>query len=71
MMDNMEDAIEELDKIMKNLDLAEAMDHSDFSQNFSRDTTTDFTSRNSDVSSNIHQVCASLKHQKIMMAWTT
>jgi hypothetical protein len=57
MIENMEDKIEELDKIMGNLDLGEAMDHSYFSQNFSKNTTADFTTRNGGVSSNIHQVC--------------
>jgi hypothetical protein len=42
---------------MGNLNLGEAMDHSDFSQNFSKDTVVDFTTQNSDVSSNVHQVC--------------
>jgi hypothetical protein len=49
--------IEELGEIMENLDLEEAVDHSDFSQNFSKDTTADFTTRNGGVSSNVHQVC--------------
>jgi hypothetical protein len=53
----MEDKIEELDKIMENLDLGEAMDHSDFSQIFSKNTAADFTTQNGDVSSNVHQVC--------------
>jgi hypothetical protein len=42
-MENMEDKIKELDEIMENLDLGEAMDHSDFSQNFSKNTAADFT----------------------------
>jgi hypothetical protein len=42
-MENMEDKIEELDEIMENLNLGEAMDHSDFSQNFSKNTAADFT----------------------------
>jgi hypothetical protein len=42
---------------MGNLDLGESMDHSDFSQNFSKDTTADFTTRNGGVSKNVHQVC--------------
>jgi hypothetical protein len=42
---------------MRNLDLGEAMDHSDFSQNFSKNTAADFTTQNGGVSSNIHQVC--------------
>jgi hypothetical protein len=33
------------------------MGHSDFRQNFSKDTATDFTTQNGGVSSNIHQVC--------------
>jgi hypothetical protein len=41
---------------MGNLDLGEAMDHSNFSQNFRRNTTTDFTTRNGGVSNNIHKV---------------
>jgi hypothetical protein len=43
MTKNIEDTIEELDKIMGNLDLGEASDHSDSSQNFSRSTTLYFT----------------------------
>jgi hypothetical protein len=42
---------------MGNIDLGEAMDHSDFSQNFSKNTAADFTTRNGSVSSNVHQVC--------------
>jgi hypothetical protein len=53
----MEEKIKQLDKIMENLDLGEAMDHSDFSQIFSESTSEDFTIRNGGVSSNIHQVC--------------
>jgi hypothetical protein len=65
--------IEELDKIMGNLDLKETSDHSDkgSSQNFSKGKTVDFTTRNGGVSNNdestqkleeryinnIHQVC--------------
>jgi hypothetical protein len=56
-MENMEDKIEELDEIMGNLDLGEAMDHSDFSQNFSKNSIADFTTQNGSVSSNVHQVC--------------
>jgi hypothetical protein len=56
-MENMEEKIEELDEIIGNIDLGEAMDHSDFSQNFSKNTATDFTTRNGCVSSNVHQVC--------------
>jgi hypothetical protein len=46
--------IEELDKIMENLDLEETLDHSDkgSSQNFGKGTTTDFTTRNGGVSDN-------------------
>jgi hypothetical protein len=55
--ENMVDKTEELDEIMGNLDLGEAMDHSDFSQTFSKNTAVNFTTRNSGVSSNIHQVC--------------
>jgi hypothetical protein len=54
---NMEDKIKELDKIMGNLDLGEAMDHSDFSQIFSKNTVVDFTTQNGGVTSNVHQVC--------------
>jgi hypothetical protein len=57
MMENMEGKIEELDEIMGNLDLGEAMGHSDSSQNFSENTAADFTTRNGGVSSNVHQVC--------------
>jgi hypothetical protein len=55
--ENIEDTIEELDKIMGNLDLGEASDHSDSSQNFGRNTAADFTTRNGSVSNNVHQVC--------------
>jgi hypothetical protein len=51
---NTEDTIEELDKIMENLKLGESTGHSGFSHNFSKDTTTDFTTRNVGVSNNIH-----------------
>jgi hypothetical protein len=54
---SMEDKIEELDEIMGNLDLGEAMDHSDFSQIFSKNMAADFTTQNGGVSSNVHQVC--------------
>jgi hypothetical protein len=57
MTENIEDTIEELDKIMENLNLGEASNHSNSSQNFSRSTAADFTTRNSGVSNNIHQVC--------------
>jgi hypothetical protein len=53
----MEDQIEELDEIMGNFDLGEAMDHSDVSQIFSKNTAADFTTQNGGVSSNLHQVC--------------
>jgi hypothetical protein len=56
-MESMKDKIEEPDKIMKNLDLEEAVDHSDFSQNFRKKTIADFTTQNGGVSSNVHQVC--------------
>jgi hypothetical protein len=56
-MESMEDKIEELNKIMGNLDLGEAMDHLDFSQNFKKNTAADFTTQNGGVSSNVHQVC--------------
>jgi hypothetical protein len=55
--ENIEDTIEELSKIIENLDLGESTCHSDFSQNFSKDTAADFTTRNGGVSNNIHQVC--------------
>jgi hypothetical protein len=42
---------------MGNLDLGEAMDHSDFSQIFGKNKAANFTTRNSGVSSNVHQVC--------------
>jgi hypothetical protein len=57
MTKNMENTIKELDEILGNLDLGEAMNHSDFSQNFNRSIATDFTNRNGGVSNNIHQVC--------------
>jgi hypothetical protein len=47
---SIEDKIEELDEIMGNLDLGEVMDCLDPNQK-------DFTIRNGDVSSNVHQVC--------------
>jgi hypothetical protein len=56
-IESMEDKIEELDEIMGNLDLGEAMDHSDFSLIFSKNMAADFTTRNGGVSSNVHQVC--------------
>jgi hypothetical protein len=43
MTESIEDKIEELDEIMGNLDLGESMGHSDFGQNVSKDTATDFT----------------------------
>jgi hypothetical protein len=49
-MTSIEDKIKELDKIMGNLDLGEAMDRLDLTQK-------DFTTRNGGVSSNMHQVC--------------
>jgi hypothetical protein len=55
--ESMKDKIEELNEIMGNLDLGESMDHSDFSQIFSKNTAADFTTRNGGVSSNVHQVC--------------
>jgi hypothetical protein len=54
--ENIEDKIEELQEIIENLDLGESTGHSDVSQNFSKDTTTDLTTRNGGVSNNIHQV---------------
>jgi hypothetical protein len=57
MIENIEDTIEELDKIMGNLDLGEASDHSDSSQNFGRSIAADFTTRNSGASNNVHQLC--------------
>jgi hypothetical protein len=47
---SIEDKIEELDEITGNLDLGEAMDRLNLDQE-------DFTTRRSDVSSNIHKVC--------------
>jgi hypothetical protein len=49
-MEKREEKIEELDKLMGNLDLGEAMGHLDLDQK-------DFTTRSGGVSSNIHQVC--------------
>jgi hypothetical protein len=57
MTEKIEDTIKELDKIMGNLDLGEASDHSDSSQNFGKNTLADFTTRNKGVSNNVHQVC--------------
>jgi hypothetical protein len=48
-MTSIEDQVEELDEIMGNLDLGEAMDRSDLDQE-------DFTTRSGGVSSHIHQV---------------
>jgi hypothetical protein len=45
-----EDKVDELDEIMGNLDLGEAMDRLDLDQE-------DFTIRSGGVSSNVHQVC--------------
>jgi hypothetical protein len=45
-----EDTIEELGEIMRNLDLEKASDHSDSSQNFSRNIAMDLTTRNGGVS---------------------
>jgi hypothetical protein len=53
----MENTIEELDEIMRNLNLGEAMDHSNFSQNFRINIAADFTTRNGGISNNVHQVC--------------
>jgi hypothetical protein len=47
---SIEDKVEELDEIMGNLDLGEAVDRLDLDQE-------DFTTRNGGVSSNVHQVC--------------
>jgi hypothetical protein len=47
---SIEDKIEELDEMMGNLDLGEAMDHLNLDQE-------DFTTRRSGVSSNVHKVC--------------
>jgi hypothetical protein len=52
-MENIEYKIGELNEIMGNLNLGEAMDHSDFSRN----TAADFTTRNGGVSNNVHQIC--------------
>jgi hypothetical protein len=41
--ESIEDKIEEINKIMGNLDLGESMGHSDFSQKLSKDTIVDFT----------------------------
>jgi hypothetical protein len=49
-MTSKEDKVEELDEIMGNLDLGEAMDHSDVDQE-------DFTTLSGGVSSNLHQIC--------------
>jgi hypothetical protein len=53
MMENMQDKIKELDKIMRNLDIGEAMDHSDFSLDSSKNAAVDFTTR----SGGVYQVC--------------
>jgi hypothetical protein len=49
-MTSIEDKVEELDEIMGNLNLGEAMDRSDLDQE-------DFTTRSGGVSSHVHQVC--------------
>jgi hypothetical protein len=49
-MTSIEDKIEELDEIMGNINLGEAMDRLDLDQK-------DFTTRSGGVSSNVHQVC--------------
>jgi hypothetical protein len=49
-MTSIEDKVEELDEIMGNLDLGEAMDRSDVDQE-------DFTTLSGGVSSNLHQIC--------------
>jgi hypothetical protein len=49
-MEKREEKIEELDELMGNLDVGEAMGHLDLDQK-------DFTTRSSGVSSNMHQVC--------------
>jgi hypothetical protein len=49
-MENIGEKIKELDEIMGNLDIGEAMDHLDLDQK-------DFTTRNGGVSNNIHQLC--------------
>jgi hypothetical protein len=49
-MTSIEDKIKELDEIMGNLDLGEAMDRLNLNQE-------DFTTRRSGVSSNVHKVC--------------
>jgi hypothetical protein len=49
-MEKREEKIEELDELMGNLDIGEAMGHSELDQK-------DFTTRSGGVSSNIHQVC--------------
>jgi hypothetical protein len=56
-MTGKEDTIKELDEIMRNLDLGKVSDHSDSSQNFSRNKAADFTTRNGGVSNQVHQVC--------------
>jgi hypothetical protein len=52
-----EGTIKELDEIMRNLNLGKTSDHSDSSQNFSRNTAADFTTQNGGVSNQVHQVC--------------
>jgi hypothetical protein len=57
MTESTKDIIKELNEIMENLNLGESTGHSDFSQNFSKDTAANFTIRNGSISNNIHQVC--------------
>jgi hypothetical protein len=49
-MEKREEKIEELDELMENLDIGEAMGHLDLDQK-------DFTTRSGGVSGNMHQVC--------------
>jgi hypothetical protein len=49
-MEKREEKIEEIDELMGNLDIGEAMGHLDLDQK-------DFTTRSGGVSGNMHQVC--------------
>jgi hypothetical protein len=49
-MGKREEKIEELDELLENLDIGEAMGHLDLDQK-------DFTTRSGGVSGNMHQVC--------------
>jgi hypothetical protein len=64
-MEKREERIKELDELMGNLDIGEAMGHLDLDQK-------DFTTRSGGVYGNMHQYASSLlKQQKKIMMTTT